>query len=225
MAAIWCWWRKREQESRGHIFKLAVVSKLFWMKGDFLCWELRALAFKIRHGWGQKHWGFDTRVNLHLWQTMSQMQVTDHACEVVVASTWRQAGPLPLLAILDCAVQRRTLRHQRATGAAEQEGVVVAGWIKGQRVESWKTRTRQRATLQYMKRWLQTKRGNTETWTGGSDMRVLVLPWFPSSNPVGFIQTGSTEDLIKNTSKSMVLDSCTGITKRSMVRVQVNQIQ
>lgn len=63
--------------------------------------------------------------------------------------TWRQTGSLPFLAIFNSVFQRRTLRYKRGTGTAEMKRVVVACWIKGQSVESWKTEHRKTPHLMW----------------------------------------------------------------------------
>lgn len=83
--------------------------------------------------------GAGIRPHIGTLQQQQQQQQQRNACQLVVVSTWRQAGPLPLLAILTSAFQRGALGTQRPAGAAELQGVVVAGRIEGQRVESWKT--------------------------------------------------------------------------------------
>lgn len=67
-------------------------------------------------------------------------------CEGVAVSTWRQAGPFPLLAVLGGVFQRGTLWAQWPAGAVKLEWVVVGRRIEGQSVKSWKTQTH-RASL------------------------------------------------------------------------------
>ena len=64
----------------------------------------------------------------------------ERLCCVVSRPTWRQAGSLPLLAVVGSVLQRRTLCHQWPAGAAELQRLVVGRWVKGQRVESWRNR-------------------------------------------------------------------------------------
>lgn len=140
-----------------------------------------------------------------IWDRRVILQQWCNTCEVVVVSTWRQAGSLPLLAILGSVFQRRTLCHQWPAGTAELERVVVGCWIKRQSVESWKTQATHRATFSKWSDGSWPKGGNAvkhekEKATWGPGASVL----FMSKNPVGFVRTHITADLI-NTFTSMAL--------------------
>lgn len=78
---------------------------------------------------------------MRIWDHRVTLQQWCKTSELVVVSTWRQAGSFSLFAIFSCVFQRGALCDQWSTGAVELEWVVVGCWIKGQSVESWKTQT------------------------------------------------------------------------------------